>query len=309
MSKGGRPPFDVIFMFKIVMLQQWNNLSDEKTEFLINDRISYQRFLGLTFGDKIPDKNTIWNFKEALRKSGIEESLFEMFCRMLEEENLITREGSIIDATFVTVPRRHTTKRDDEALKINEKPKDLEDKIEKRKTNGEIKDQDNVKCQMDLDARWTKKGEECFFGYKDHVKCDEKSKLITAFRVTDASVHDSQEFVQLIDEKDRNIKADSGYSGEEYEKVVHGKFPEVEIHICARAYRNRALTPQEEESNRLISKIRCRIEHIFGYMTRFMGDLVARCHGIERMKSFICNRNLAYNLKRYVYLVGKDEKR
>ena len=64
-----------------------------------------------------------------------------------------------------------------------------------------------------MDAHWTKKGEESFFGYKNHVKCDSDSKIITGFSVTDASVHDSQEFVGLVDEKDRDVKADSAYIG------------------------------------------------------------------------------------------------
>jgi IS5 family transposase len=196
MSKGGRPPFDVVFMFKIVMLQQWNNLSDENTEFLINDRISYQRFLNLDCGDRIPDKNTLWDFKEDLRKSGIEIKLFEMLNGIFEEQNLVTHEGSIIDATFVTVPKRHTPKKDDEALKNNEQPKDLLEKTEERKEKKEIKNQNNVLSQMDLNARWTKKRNECFFGYKNHVKCDGKSKLITAFAVTDTSVNDSQVLIE-----------------------------------------------------------------------------------------------------------------
>ncbi|MDR0373512.1 MAG: transposase [Nitrososphaerota archaeon] len=74
---------------------------------------------------------------------------------------------------------------------------------------GEIKYQDNVLAQTDVDARWTKKGDESFFGYKNHVKCDSDSKIITAFSVTDASVHDSQEFVGLIDEKNEDVEADS----------------------------------------------------------------------------------------------------
>jgi IS5 family transposase len=302
MSRGGRPPFDTVFMFKVIMLQQWNNLSDENIEFLINDRMSYQRFLNIVYGDKIPDKNTIWDFKEDLRKSGVEIELFRMLNNMFEEQNLVTHEGSIIDATFVTVPKRHTSKKDDEALKNKEEPKVLLEKTEKREEKKEIKSQNNVLSQMDTDARWTKKRNESFFGYKNHVKCDSRSKLITSFAVTDASVNDSQVFVELIDKKDKDIKVDSGYRGKKYEKEILDKFPDIKLHVCARAYRNKSLTTKDKESNKLISQIRSRIEHIFGYMTRFMGNLIARCHGIGRITSHICNKNIAYNLKRYVYL-------
>jgi IS5 family transposase len=285
MTKGGRPPFDAAPMFKIVTLQQWNNLSNENTEFLINDRMSYQRFLNLVPGDRAPDGNTLWDFKESLRNSGVEIELFETFREILERNNLITHEGSIIDAAFVTVPKRHTVKKDDEALKNNEEPKELIKKTEERETKGEVKNKKHVLSQMDLNARWTKKNNECFFGYKNHVKCDNKSKLITVFSVTDASIRDSQAFVELIDEKDKDIKADGGYAGENYRKEILEKFPNIKLHICSKPYRNKALTDQDKETNKLISRIRRRIEHIFGYMTRFMGNLTARRHGIGRITS------------------------
>jgi hypothetical protein len=108
----------------------------------------------------------------------------------------------------------------------------------------------------------------------------------------------------FIDNKDKDIKVDSGYSGEKYEKAIHEKFPDIKLHICTKAYKNKSLTTQDKESNKLISQIRSRIEHIFGYMTRFMGDLIAMCHNIERITFHICNKNLAYNIKRYVYFMG-----
>jgi hypothetical protein len=72
-SKGGRPPFDHVVMFKVLILQTQNNLSDERTEFYVRDRLSWMRFLGLGLGDPVPDANTIWNFREALTKTGASE--------------------------------------------------------------------------------------------------------------------------------------------------------------------------------------------------------------------------------------------
>jgi len=169
------------------------------------------RFLGLEVGDKVPDGNTIWDFKEALKERDVDRKLFDLFNAMLEEKGIITHKGSIVDASFVTVPKRHTTRKDDEHLKAEEDLEDLDAKCAERLEKGEIKNTKNVTAQIDKDARWTKKNDESFFGYKDHVKCDSDSKIITNFSVTDASVHDSQEFVGLIDEKDNEVKADSGY--------------------------------------------------------------------------------------------------
>jgi len=304
MSRGGRPPYDAILMYKITMLQQWYGLSDMGIEYQINDRLSFMRFLGLEVGDRVPDGNTIWDFREALKDNGVDRKLFDLFNAMLEEKGIITRRGSIIDATFVTVFKRHTTKDDDEHLKNGEELEDLPNKCEERLEQGKIKDEANVWEQTDLDARWTQKGNESFFGYKDHVKCDADSKIITDFTVTDASVHDSQEFVALIDEKDKDVKVDSGYAGEGFREEIAKKYPHITLHVCARAYRNRPLTDEDKESNKNISRTRSRIEHIFGYMTRFMAGITSRVHGIDRVERDVTAKNLAYNLKRYVCIAG-----
>jgi len=227
-----------------------------------------------------------------------------MFNSYLYERGIITRKGSIIDASFVTVDKRHTSKKDDKSLKEGDCPHDLHTDCAKRLENGEIKDAEHVFNQMDFDARWVKKNNESFFGYKDHVKCDKESKIITDFTVTDASVHDSQELINLVNKDDNSVDLDSGYTGEELEKEVLREFPNVELNICARAYRNRPLTEEERAINKIISRRRCRIEHIFGYMTRFMGGMVLRCHGIRRAYRDICNKNLAYNLKRFVCITA-----
>lgn len=304
MSRGGRPPFDAVLMFKITMLQQWYGLSDMAAEYHINDSLSYMRFLGLEVGDKVPDGNTIWDFKEALKENEVDRKLFDLFNEKLEAEGVITHKGSIVDASFVTVPKRHTTKKDDEHLKAGEELEDLPIKCSKRLEKGEIKNSDNVTAQIDTDARWTKKGDESFFGFKDHVKCDSDSKLITNFSVTDASVHDSQEFAGLIDEKDHEVKADSGYVGEKFREEILAKNPHIELHICAKAFRNKPLTDEDKEKNRAIAHTRARIEHIFGYMTRFMAGITSRVHGLERVKRDVTAKNLAYNMRRYVCIAG-----
>jgi IS5 family transposase len=306
MAKGGRPPYDAILMYKITMLQQWYGLSDMGIEYQINDRISFCRFLGLEVGDKVPDGNTIWDFKEALKDANVDRKLFDLFNEKLKEQGIITRKGSIIDASFVTVPVRHTTKGDNDRLKEGKKVENLDDfqqKCAKREKNGEIVDKANVEAQMDFDARWTKKRNESFFGYKDHVKCDADSKIITGFSVTDASVHDSQEFVDLVDEKDNNVKVDSGYAGDFADEICK-KYPNIIVDVCARAYRNKPLTDEDKARNLKISRIRARIEHIFGYMTRFMAGITSRVHGILRVRRDVTAKNLAYNLKRYVCIAG-----
>jgi IS5 family transposase len=111
MTKGGKPPpYDAILMYKTTILQQWYGLADIHTQYMINDRLSFRHFLDLEIGDKVPDGNTIGDFKEALKTNQVDKKLFDTFNALLEEKGIITHKGSIIDATFVTVPKRHTTK-------------------------------------------------------------------------------------------------------------------------------------------------------------------------------------------------------
>jgi transposase, IS5 family len=83
-AKGGRPPLDPVMMFKVLVIQATNGLSDERAEYLINDRLSFMRFLGLSLGDRVPDTRTIWLFRERLTRATLDgkpaiEALFARF--------------------------------------------------------------------------------------------------------------------------------------------------------------------------------------------------------------------------------------
>ena len=293
--KGGRPPFDAILMWKITLLQEWYGISNDSVEYLINDRLSFQRFLGLELNDKVPDANTLWDFKEALADKGTDKALFEDFVMMLDESGVITRKGSIVDATFVDAPRQRNSREENKIIKEGGIPEDWEKPENVSKFE-----------QKDTDARWTKKNNETHFGYKDHVKVDSESKIITDFEVTDASVHDSKVIVDICDEQDEVIYADSAYVGEKLEQELKEKCGEdVVLKISEKGYKNRPLSDEQKESNREKSRIRSRVEHVFGYMTMSMGGIFIRSIGMKRAKAGIARRNLAYNMKRYAYLAGR----
>jgi len=114
---GGRPPWDYVLMFKILLLQSWYSISDDKTEYMINDRLSFQRFLGLSLEDKVPDAKTIWLFRDTLSKSSVYEELFSLFTENMASIGMITREGSLIDATFVDIPRRRNKREETKDIK------------------------------------------------------------------------------------------------------------------------------------------------------------------------------------------------
>ena len=291
-SKGGRPPTDEILMFKITLLQDWNHISNDNAEYMINDRLSFQRFLGMELGEKAPDANTIWLFKEQLGKEGMRE-LFDLFNEKLGEIGVVKREGSLVDATFVDVPKQRNTREENKKIKAGEVPEEWE-----------TPENANKLVQKDTDARWAKKGNELHYGYKDHVKVDKKSKVIVDFSVTAASVHDVNEFEGIIDGDDKEAWLDSAYASEEHVARIKEKYPEIILHICEKGKKNQPLTEEQKESNREKARVRARVEHVFGYMTRFMGGITIRTIGIDRAEREICGMNLAYNIKRAVFLLN-----
>ncbi len=154
-------------------------------------------------------------------------------------------------------------------------------------------------AQKDTDARWAKKNDEKHYGYKDHVKYDADSKLITEYSVTDASVHDSQRFTDFIDETDKAAYADSAFSSK---KIAESLPEKCENKICEKGSRNHPLSEEQKKNNREKSKIRNRIEHIFGFMTCAMHGTTVRSIGITRAWFNIGLLNLVYNFCRYKFL-------
>ncbi|WP_244951131.1 IS5 family transposase [Treponema phagedenis] len=245
---GGRPPFNFLMMFKIVILQRMYNISDDQTEYQINDRLSFMRFLGIGLKDKVPDAKTIWLFKEKLIEAKVSRKLFDKFSRELQRNNLIGKEGTIIDARIVEVPIQHNTREENE-----QRAREIPQEWKTKKNGAKL-------AQKDCDARWTQKNKQSFFGYKNHAKVDAKSKLIVKATVPPANVHDSQELKNLITKEDTIIYADSAYIGEKIEKVLKQK--NIENQICERGARGRELTQEQKISNRKKSKTRARIEHV-----------------------------------------------
>ncbi|MDI6805025.1 MAG: IS5 family transposase, partial [Bacteroidota bacterium] len=184
---------------------------------------------GLTLSDNVPDAKTIWLFREQLTKASAIEKLFGLFNKYLNNEGLIAHEGKMVDASFVEVPIQRNTRQENKDIKEGNVPERWDENPHKV-------------SQKDTDARWTKKNGRSYYGYKNHVKADKKSKLIDTYIVTDASVHDSQETENLLSDSDtgQSLHADSAYSGESVSLVVEHKKMINQIH--EKGYRNKPLT-------------------------------------------------------------------
>src|SRR4030067_2326244 len=187
-SAVGAKPWDVVRMFKLLVLQQTYNLSDEQIEYQIRDRLSFMRFLGLRLEDKVPDAKTVWLFRERLATHGLTEKLFARFHEQLAGRGFVAQGGQMIDATFVEVPRQRNSREENALIKEDAIPIEWGKRCNKNKL-----------AQKDVCARWTKKGDETHYGYKNHGNADDEHKLGQSYAVSDAAVHDSQVFDELLD--------------------------------------------------------------------------------------------------------------
>src|SRR5512144_2023132 len=208
-SSAGRKPFDAILMFRMLVLQALNNLSDEQVEYQVRDRLSFSRFLGLAIEDSIPDATTLWLFREKLAKAGLIEKLFDRFDQHLAAKGYMARGGQIIDASIVPVPTQRNSRDENAELQAGRTPAGWKQKPAKLR-------------QKDRDARWTKK----------HGNADAKHKLIRHYAVTDAAVHDSQELDGLLGTGNtcNDVFADSAYRSAEIEAKLRASAYNSRIH-------------------------------------------------------------------------------
>src|ERR1035437_8274064 len=235
-SNAGAKPIDVVLMFKILVLQQLNNLSDDRIEFQIRDRLSFMRFLGLQMESRVPDAKTVWLFRERLKEMKLIDVLFARFHEQLAKHGYVARAGQMIDATFVEVPRQRNTREENAGIKAGEPPEAWNETPAKLR-------------QKDIDARWTKKNDETHYGYKNHVNDDAANKLVQRYAVSDAAGHDSQVFEELLDQtidaqgEKRAVYADSAYRSKDREETLAADGFESQIHEKgARAHPDRKST-------------------------------------------------------------------
>ena len=286
-SPAGRKPYHRLMMFKVLVLQSLYNLADGQTEYQIKDRLSFMRFLGLSLDSDVPDEKTIWLYREVLTQSKILEKLFKRFDQYLAEKGMCAELGHIVDATIVEVPRQRNS-RDDNA------------EIKKGKTPESFARNPHKSRQKDIDARWTMKGGQTFYGYKNHVNIDTKHKIIRSYEITAANESDKHQLEKLIDavpDNDKSVWADSAYYSDEQESQLKEK-----------GYRSRLIrkpTKNLPEGSPIVrenvrrSKIRKRVEHVFGFMQNSMNGKLFRAIGMARAKTKLGLKNLVHNFCRY----------
>ena len=288
-NKGDRPAYDCILMFKILILQRYYNVSDDAMEYAILDRLSFMRFLGLGINNPVPDAKTIWLFRDKLTGGGMIEKLFSYLDKQLDKDGIIVHKGKLVDASIIEVPIQRNSRDENKQLKEGGVPQDWSA---------------NKERQKDTDAQWVRHNGKNYFGYKNHIKADSKTKLITGYKATTANIHDSEMLDELLDKKEdgggQRVYADSAYRSEALEELCRKK--NIKSCIHEKGYRNKPLTKGQQQRNKSKSKTRARVEHIFGFMTNTMNEMYLRYRNFVRNKAGIGLMNLTYNLFRLVQL-------
>ncbi len=260
-------------MFKVLLLQRWYGLSDPAMEAALYDRLSFQRFAGLSLEDETPDHSTIWRFRERLTKDGLIEQLFAELSRQLDARGLLIKQGTLIDASMVTSAARRPRKEDGQT------------------------------SQVDPDARFGADNERrrFTFGYKVHVAVDQGSNLVRNGLLTSANIQDVSVATELIPAEAGTVYADRGYHSKALRDHLHEHgFGDG---VMRRGQRAKPLTPVEVDRNHRIVPLRSPVEAVFGTLKR--------TYGFTRMRYFNAARNfvafllacIAYNLKRSLVLV------
>jgi IS5 family transposase len=308
-SKGGRPPFDAVLKFRMLVLQAMHGLSLDQTEFLVSDRLSWMRFCGLGPGDAVPDANTLWDFREALIAAGALDAVFARLDRAITEAGYLPMAGQIVDATLVAAPRQRNTEEEKARIKAGEKAQDIwpDDRAKAR--------------QKDTDARWTMKFSKAkpaeggrpqvdiaipTFGYKSHISIDRRHGIIRRGKVTDAAAHDGARLREgLIDPNNTSseVWADSAYRSAENERFLAGMGKVSRIH--RRKPARKPMPRHTARANAKKSAIRALVEHPFAHQKGPMG-LVIRTIGLARATAQIILTNMSYNMKRWCWLDGRS---
>jgi IS5 family transposase len=284
-SREGGASYPILTYIKMLFIQQWHGLSDEKLEAAVDDRLSFRRFCGIPLDRPVPDHSSIWRFRQHLSRQGpddvtLGERLFGEIHSQLDARGLILRRGTLIDATIVEAavnpPRNRDKKADGESV-------------------GEV-------SELDPDAGFTKKNGKTFFGYKAHAAVDEGSGLFRRLLTTSAQIHDSQACDALIMGDEAAVYADKAYDDTARRKRLVGQG--IAARILYKARRNKPLVAWQESFNKVMSRIRAPVEHPFAAMKGVFGFARCRYRGLARNDVHVQLFGCAYNIKRAWGLVA-----
>jgi IS5 family transposase len=275
-SNRGRPATPIIFSLKCLFIQFLYGLSDPGLEDALIDRLSFQRFLGISFDEEIPDFTTIWKFKARLIKHKLYNQLFDTILHQLESKNLILKKGTLIDATIIQSSRRPN------------------------KEKSETTEPKGSSSQRDYDASHTQKGKKKYYGYKGHIGVDQGTNIIRTKVFTTASPHDSQKRDELICGDEASVFADKAYDDDDVKRRCRTEG--IYYGILDKGRRNRPLSKSQKKRNKKKSRVRNAVERPFAHFKNLYGYSRVRYLTLERNDlhfTFLC---MIHNVRRGIAL-------
>lgn len=243
----GRNKMNLLLMLKIYFLQQWYDLSDPGAEEAIYDRNSFQKFLEIDLiSAAVPDETTILHFRHLLEANKLQEQLFETINGILEEKNLIMKNGAILDATIIHAPK--STK--------------------------------NIEGKRDPEMSSTQKNGQWQFGMKAHINVDCDKGLVRKVEITTAKVHDKKRMDELLDGDEKAVFGDKAYADQNIKKNMRqeGRF----YGILDKGGRNRKLSASQHKRNHNLSRIRCKVERPFLIIKCLWHHVKIRYRGLNK---------------------------
>jgi IS5 family transposase len=304
--KGGRPPYDAVLMFRVLVLQTLYTLSDDQTEYQLRDRLSFMRFVGLELHDAVPDAKTIWLYREQLKRAGAIDTLFRRFDAVLIHKGYLAMGGQIVDATVVEARRPRLTK--DEKVTV--------------RGGGTPSGWSTARTrQIDRDGRWTiRRGKKAppegaprqavgeiavpVFGYKNHIGIDRTHGFIRRFTVTHSARHDGSQLGALLDPANTasDVWADTAYRGQAKLALLAKRG--LVAQFQRPKPRGKPMPAPVARGNATRARVRSRVEHVFA-ATKVRMRLVVRTIGLARATTKITLANLAYNLTGFAWFEGR----
>lgn len=268
-SREGRAAYPPLSMFKVLLLQQWYELSDARAAEALTDRLSFRRFVGLPLDSNSPDQGTICRFRQQIIEKDLSDLLFAELDRQLSAQGVVLRKGTLIDATVIQSGARP--------------PK--------------AATEDQPTTSRDQEAAWHRRETgPATFGYKLHIGVDEGSGLVRKLVTTPANRHESQVFHECLSGDEQEVLADKAYDSDDNRWVLLGM--NIRDGIMRRARRNRSLTEEEALRNRELSPRRSGIERIFGTLKRSYGCARLRVIRQAKVHLKLMLSCFAYNLRR-----------
>lgn len=293
LSATGQPSYDGLLLFKMSLLQTWYGLSDYEVEDRLNDSISFSRFCGLPLDKSAPDNTTLSRFRTELTEKKVYEKLFKVMNKQLEKHGIIVKKGALVDASITDSPLKPKGKANYEIVTDREEEA--------------VSEQEQVAVKMvrvnspgvDTEAAWIKKAGKLRYGYKKHVVTDEEG-MVLGLLTTPANLNEITNLSDVLDTAELPqgipIKADKGYQSQKNEELLSQK--KFKNHIMKKAKKNKPLSAWEMRFNKLVGKVRFKVERTFGGMTRWFNSGKARYRGLAKMHTQNLMEAIAYNLYR-----------